>query len=47
VEVRDAIIVLVCAAEDVVVLLEVVDAVNRGELVLVFEGFSVFVGLLL
>jgi len=47
VEVRDATTVLVCAAEDVIVLLEVVDAVNRGELVLVFEGCSVFVGLLL
>ncbi len=44
---RDATTVLVCAAEDVVVLLEVVDAVNMGDLVLVLEGCPVFVGLLL
>ena len=41
VEVRDTIFVRVCAADDVVVLLEVVEGVCIGELVLVFEEYVV------
>lgn len=41
VEVRDAIFVRVCTADNVVVLLEVVDADPIGELVPVFEEYAV------